>query len=724
MHKKNKRGKGKSTSTLKKKLIQKSIKVFDANPSKSYNYKDISLELGLASGNERKLMNAILIDLEANDWIKHVGSGKYTSANSSSQSQETLTGRIDFNSRGAGYLIVEGREDDIYIHSSNTGKAFQRDTVKVAVSERKGRLEGKVVEIIERNKTEFIGTIEKSAKAVFVRPDDKNMPVDFFIERGHLHGAKDGEKVKVKLLSWPGNTKSPLGAVVDRLGMPGNIDVEMNSILSEFGFPYEFPKQVEKEANNIKEADYDLEVLNRRDFRDVLTFTIDPVDAKDFDDALSYQVLENGNMEIGIHIADVSHYVRPNTALDEEAYNRGNSVYLVDRVIPMLPEVLSNKLCSLRPEETKLTFSAVFEIDKNGEVQNEWFGKTIIYSDKRFAYEDAQEIIEGNVVDKTYSPIILEMDRVAKIIRAARLENGALNVESQEVRFQLDKDGNPLGIVLKVSKDANKLIEEYMLLANRRVAAFVGEPATNKTVLPLVYRIHDEPNPEKIADLRIFLKEFGYQIIDVKNKPISYSLNKVMIEAKEKDELHIIGPMVIRSMSKAVYTTENIGHYGLGFRYYAHFTSPIRRYADLLVHRILQSKLTNTKFVSNGLEDMSKHISSTEKEATSAERASIKYMQVKFMADKVGEVFDGKITGVTDWGIFIELEETKCEGLVHIRTIEDGSFSLNQRSKQLESYNSDTKFHLGKKVTVLVKHVDLIKKQIDLVLSDKADSEK
>ncbi len=723
MSKKDKR-KTKTPSTLKKKLIQKSLRVFDNNPDQSFDYKEISSELGLANGSERKLMNAILIELEASEWIKHVGKGKYISANASSSSSkdnQTLTGRIDFNARGAGYLIVEGREDDVYIHSNNTGKAFQKDIVKVAVTERKGKLEGKVIEVIERNRTEFIGTVEKSAKAVFVRPDDKNMPVDFFIERGHLHGAKDGEKVKVKLLSWPAKTKSPLGAIVDRLGMPGNIDVEMNSILSEFGFPYEFPKQVEKEADEIKEADYDVEVLNRRDFREVLTFTIDPVDAKDFDDALSYQVLQNGNIEVGIHIADVSHYVRPNTTLDEEAYSRGNSVYLVDRVIPMLPEVLSNKLCSLRPDETKLTFSAVFEIDKNGKVQKEWFGKTIIYSDKRFAYEDAQEIIEGNVVDETFSPVILEMDRIAKLIRGRRLENGALNVESQEVRFELDKDGNPLGIVLKVSKDANKLIEEYMLLANKRVAAFLGEPTNNKTVVPCVYRVHDEPNPEKIADLRIFLKEFGYQIVEVKNKPIAYALNKVMVEAKEKDEIHIIGPMVIRSMSKAIYTTENIGHYGLGFRYYTHFTSPIRRYADLLVHRILQAKLTNKKFASNGLEDMSKHISATEKEATNAERASIKYMQVKFMADKIGEVFDGKITGVTDWGIFIELEENKCEGLVHIRTIEDGSFSLNQKSKQLESFKSDKKFHLGQLVTVQVKHVDLVKKQIDLVLTDKAE---
>ncbi len=713
MHKKKKR---KTKSTLKKKLTQKTIKVFDTNPDKTYTYKSMSKELGLASGNERKLMNSILLDLETSDWIKHVGNGKYKS-NNTIKSKEELIGIIDFNARGAGYLMVEGLDDDIYIHSSNTGKALQKDKVRISVSERKGKKEGTVIEVIERARTEFVGTIDVSPRAVFVRPDDKNMPVDFFIDKKHLHGAKDGEKVKVKFLSWPGKTKSPLGAVVDRLGMPGTIDVEMNSILAEFGFPYTFPKSVTKASEEIKEANYDDEVKNRRDFRDVLTFTIDPVDAKDFDDALSYKELENGNIEVGVHIADVSHYVTPNTILGQEAYNRGNSVYLVDRVIPMLPEILSNKLCSLRPNETKLTFSAVFEIDKNGEIKKEWFGKTIIYSDKRFAYEEAQEIIEKRVVDETYSPIILEMDRLAKILREKRLESGALNIESQEVRFRLDKDGNPLGIVLKVSKDANKLIEEYMLLANRRVAAFIGEPKQNKTVLPLIYRVHDEPNPEKIADLKIFLKEFGYEIKEVKNKPISYALNKVMIQAKKADELHIIGPMVIRSMSKAIYTTDNIGHYGLAFKYYTHFTSPIRRYADLLVHRILQAKLTDKKFVSNGLEDMAKHISATEKEATSAERASTKYMQVKYMSDKVGETFSGKITGVTDWGIFVEMEDNKCEGLVHVRTIEDGSYFYEYKTKQLISNQSKNKYHLGQIVNVLVKHVDLVKKQIDLELS-------
>ncbi len=714
-----KRKQRKPRATLKKKITQKAINIFDRNPDKSYNYKEIAEKLGLASGSERKLMNEILREMEAMEWIKHTGNGKYTSTNNlKEEEQKEVTGKIDFNARGAGYLIVDGFDNDIFIHPSNTGKAFQKDTVKVSLHARKGKLEGKVIEVLERNKTEFIGTVEKSKNAVFIRPDDKNMPVDFYIERGHLHGAKDGEKVKVKLLSWPGKSKSPLGAVVERLGMPGNIDVEMNSILSEFGFPYKFPENVIKESEAIKEEDYDKEVKNRRDFRDVLTFTIDPADAKDFDDALSYRKLENGNVEIGVHIADVSHYVQPNTALDVEAYNRGNSVYLVDRVIPMLPEVLSNQLCSLRPNETKLTFSAVFELDKNARIKKEWFGKTIIHSDKRFAYEQAQEIIEGRAEDEIFSPVIREMDALAKTLRNVRLEKGALNVESQEVRFVLDEEGNPKGITLKVSKDANKLIEEFMLLANKRVATFVGEPAPNKKIIPFVYRCHDEPDPEKIADLKIFLKEFGYEIKEVKNKPISYALNKVMEQAKKADELHIIGPMVIRSMSKAIYTTENIGHYGLAFKYYTHFTSPIRRYADLLVHRLLFDKLSHKNSKTEGLEDKCKHISATEKEATNAERASIKYMQVKYMSDKIGNVYHGKITGVTDWGIFVELSETKCEGLVHVRTIEDGSYFVNQKTKQLESHQNEPKFHLGQSVTVKVKNVDLVKKQIDLELAE------
>ncbi len=706
--------KKKPASKLKYKLSKKVLNVFKDEPGKTFNHKQIAARLHVNDKSERILIHDILQELAQHDLLSNVQRGVYRL----NEVKNEVIGIIDFNQRGAAYLIVEGEDDDVYIHQKNTGRAFQKDTVKVHLFKHSGKVEGEVIEVIERAKTEFVGTVDKQKHTVFVRPEDSRMPVDFYIDKGHLKGARDGEKVKIKFLTWPTRNKSPFGAVVERLGMPGTMDVDMNVILAEKGFPTKFPEGVERDADAIQEPNYDAILKDRRDFRDTLTFTIDPADAKDFDDALSYKELDNGNYEIGIHIADVSHYVQPKTPLDVEAYNRGNSVYLVDRVIPMLPEVLSNKLCSLRPNETKLTFSAVFEMTDKGEVLNEWFGKTIIYSDKRFAYEQAQEIIEGTVKDEKFSPVILKMDSIAKILRGKRLEKGALNVESQEVRFDLDEKGNPIGIKIKISKDANKLIEEYMLLANRKVATFVGKQEPNKKVVPFVYRVHDEPNEEKISDLKIFLAEFGYSIKMYKDKPIAYSLNEVMQKAKEKDELKIIGPMVIRSMSKAVYTTDNYGHYGLAFDYYGHFTSPIRRYADLLVHRILFAKLSGKTFEDNkSLEAWCKHISGTEKSAVEAERESTKYMQVKYMQDKIGETYSGKITGVTSWGVFVEMAENNCEGLVHLSHFPTGYY-LDSRTKMLVSNSNPIKYHLGSEVDVVVSHVDLIKKQIDLEFAE------
>lgn len=691
----------------------------ESHPHKVFSEKEIVDLVEAKGSSERTLVHQVLLDLEMFDLIKLIQRGVYQFIGDDGKvhgSSDEVVGVIDFNQRGAAYLIVEGMDDDIFIHQSNTGKAFHQDKVRVQLVNRHGKIEGKVLEVVDRKRTEFVGTVDIGKSTVFVRPDDPRMPVDFFIEKGHLKGAQHGDKVIVKFLSWPGGSKSPLGGVIERLGKPGTMDVDMNVILAESGFPTHFPKAVEIEADEIQEPDYDVEARSRKDFRKVLTFTIDPVDAKDFDDALSFQELKNGNLEIGIHIADVSHYVQPKSKLDIEAYNRGNSVYLVDRVIPMLPEVLSNKLCSLRPHETKLTFSAVFEMNAEGKVIKEWFGKTVIYSDHRFTYEQAQEIIEGTVEDATFGPVIKKMDGIAKILRKKRLEAGALDVESQEVRFELDEKGNPIGLRIKVSKDANKLIEEFMLLANRRVAAYIGEPQKGKRIVPFVYRTHDEPNEAKVADLKLFLAEFGYSIREVKNKPLSYALNEVMDKAKKKDDLHIIGPLVIRSMSKAIYETDNVGHYGLAFQYYTHFTSPIRRYADLLVHRILFDTLSGKEFKdSKSLEAWCKHISDTEKSATEAERDSIKYMQVKYMADKVGLTFTGKITGVTEWGIFVELDETKCEGLLHITNL-PGRYYLNSKTKQLESKDGGDKYHLGMTVEVVVKHVDLLKKQMDLIL--------
>jgi ribonuclease R len=464
--------KRKPASKMKYKLSKQIIQVFKDNPNKQFNHKQIAAMLDIKGSSERTLIHEVLEELADHDLLTNVQRGVYKI----NEISDELEGILDFNQRGSAYLVVEGYDDDIYIHASKVGQAFNKDRVSVRVFTRNGKTEGEVVEIIERHKTEFVGTIDIGKSTVFVRPDDQKIPVDFFIEKGHTMNANHGEKVKVKLLTWPAKNKSPFGGVIERLGMPGTMDVDMNVILAENGFPTHFPKDVELEADAIKEPDYDKLAKDRRDFRKALTFTIDPVDAKDFDDALSFEKLDNGNYEIGIHIADVAHYVTPKSKLDIEAYNRGNSVYLVDRVIPMLPEVLSNKLCSLRPNETKLTFSAVFEITPKAEVVKEWFGKTIIYSDKRYAYEEAQEIIEGNVVDAICGEAILTMDKIAKIFRKRRLDSGALNVESQEVRFDLDEKGNPIGLKIKISKDANKLIEEFMLLANRRVASFIGEP--------------------------------------------------------------------------------------------------------------------------------------------------------------------------------------------------------------------------------------------------------
>ena len=700
----------------KKKVNSKSIqgeiiKIFQSNPDYIYNYKQISSLLGVKDSSIRKLIIGILEDFSEKKILTETSRGKFQIKGGTTE----LTGVLQFIQRGGAFFISEDIEEDIFIHASRTGKALNGDKVKIKLINFKGKSEGEVIEVIERKKKEFVGILEKSGASFFVKPDDKSMPVDFYIDRKHLNGAKDGLKVRVKYLTWPSNVKSPIAAVIEILGKPGELQVEMHAILSEFGLPNKFSKQVLTESELIQESNYDIEAKKRKDFRKVLTFTIDPDDAKDFDDALSYQVLPNGNTEVGIHIADVSHYITPETQLDKEAYLRGNSVYLVDRVVPMLPERLSNELCSLRPEENKLTFSAVFEIDSKANIVSEWFGKTIIYSDQRFTYDQAQAIIEGQKTP--FTDVITHLNKIARSLREKRLEKGALNIESQEVKFKIDEKGKPVDVILKISKEAHQLIEEFMLLANKKVGAFIGKPAANKKVIPFIYRIHDEPNEAKISDLKVVLSQYDYHIIKEKNKPISSGLNKIMTKAKKEDELHIIGPLVIRSMSKAIYSTENIGHYGLAFDYYTHFTSPIRRYADLLVHRVLHEKIIGKNYEkSSSLDFQCKHISATEKLATEAERASTKYMQVLFLEDKVGEIFTGKITGLTEWGFYVEINDNKCEGLVHMRTLEDDQYYFDPTSQKIIGHNSQKSFYLGKEVEVVVKRTDIIKRQIDLQL--------
>jgi ribonuclease R len=539
----------------------------------------------------------------------------------------------------------------------------------------------------------------------------------FTLTKKHINGAKNGQKVKVKFISWPKNLKSPQAAVTEIIGNPGEINVEMNSILAEYGFPLNFPKNVEDELNFIDSPNYNLEADKRLDFRTKTTFTIDPNDAKDFDDALSIVKLDNGVTEVGIHIADVGHFVEENSALDNEAYSRSNSVYLVDRVIPMLPEKLSNELCSLRPNEDKLTFSAVFQINEKAEIISTWFGKTIIHSDQRFTYDQAQEIIEGK--DHDLSKEINLLNDIARLLRANRLTKGALNVESTEVRFEIDDKGEPIGTFLKISKEAHQLIEEFMLLANKHVAIKMGKPAKDKFLNPFIYRIHDDPNEEKLNDLKLYLDSMGYKIIREKNKPVSYSLNKVMKKAKENKELHLIAPMVIRSMSKAIYSSENIGHYGLAFEYYTHFTSPIRRYADLIVHRkLINSIEQKNTHLSNAkdLEYTCSHLSKMEKQATDAERASIKYMQVKFLSKKIGEKFTGLISGITDWGIYIELDENKCEGMVTLSSMKDDQYFYDKELQMMVGYHNQKTYKMGQEVEIIVKKTDLYKRQIDFKL--------
>ena len=695
-----------------KDLSKRILQVFNQNSNKILNYKQIAAKLEIEDANGRNQIVKKLQELKAQERIEEVEIGKYILVAQNHYYQ----GVVEVTSRGNAYVICEDLEHDIYIPSRNLNHALNNDLVKVYVYKRKKnkKQEGDIVEVIKRSKTEFVGVLQKNKTFGFVVPDDHKMYADIFIAADQLAEAEDGDKVLAKILDWPTNSKNPFGQIMRVLGKPGDHDTEIHSILLEYGLPYTFPEEVEAYASEIPIEITKEEISKRRDMRKDLTFTIDPKDAKDFDDALSFMVLENGNYEIGVHIADVSHYVKENTILEQEAYERATSVYLVDRVVPMLPEILSNNVCSLRPNEEKLTFSVVFKMDQKGNVLDSWYGRTVIYSDKRFAYEDAQEIIEGNdvAVEEPIKEAILTLDTLAKKIRKRRMSQGAISFDRTEVRFNLDENANPIGVYVKESKDANKLIEEFMLLANRKVAEFIGKK--KKT---FVYRIHDEPNIDKLALLQGIISKFGYRIDTNSRESTSNSLNQLLSDVHGKAESNMIETLTIRSMSKAIYTTDNIGHYGLAFDYYTHFTSPIRRYPDVMAHRLLQHYLDGGESVKvEKYEEQCKHSSEREFMASKAERDSIKYMQVKYMQDHQDQEFEGVISGVTEWGIYVEIIENKCEGMVRIKDIRSDYFIFDEKQYALVGQADKRMYQLGDQVTVTVKNTDLERKHLDFNL--------
>lgn len=700
--------------------------------NKTFNYKQIAAKLGVNDASSRNQIIKTLHRLKAKQEIEEVDRGKFKAIVSS----EYYTGIFDASARGSGYVICKDFEDDIFIASNNVNKALHGDEVELYVYKRrkKGKLEGEITQVLNRHKTEYVGVIQKHKNYAFVVADSNKMYVDIFVPLNKTFKAEDGDKVLVLLEDWPEKQDSPTGKVIKVLGKPGDHNTEIHSILAEYGLPYEFPHEVEKYANKLDTSIQPDEIKKRRDMRDVLTFTIDPKDAKDFDDALSFQILKNGNYEVGIHIADVSHYVKEGTILDDEAYERATSVYLVDRVVPMLPEVLSNNACSLRPHEEKYTFSAVFELDEKAELKNQWFGRTVTYSDARFAYEEAQSIIEtkSNEIpeevsltgkayktDQAIADATLKLDELAKIMRKKRMKEGAISFDKVEVKFNLDETNNPVGVFFKTSKDANKLIEEFMLLANKKVAEFIGKQSPKKT---FVYRVHDEPNDEKLAALQNIVGRFGYKLNFQDRKTTTASLNKLLHDVNGKKEQNLVDTLAIRSMSKAEYTTHNIGHYGLAFDYYSHFTSPIRRYPDVMAHRLLQHYLDKGKSASEEVyEEKCQHSSNMENLATKAERDSIKYMQIKFMQDHKDQEFVGVISGVTDWGIYVEIIENKCEGMVRIRDIKDDYYQFDQDEYALIGQATKNMYQLGDEVVVKVKQADLVKKHLDFSLIGKKE---
>jgi ribonuclease R len=721
----------------KKKKTDRNIRgrvltVFKEHPGKSFNYKQIAAKLNISDTKKRNAIIKALGQLNAQKIIKQTDPGKYVLL---VNKKDYIEGTLEMTSSGNAYLLMPEDEEDIFITRRNTNRGLDGDRVLVYLIRKRnnGKREGEVVEILERASQDYVGILDRKKDFGFVNTRASRIFTDFFIEKEELKNYEHGDKVIVHFKDWPKRASSPFGMIIKSFGKPGELDTEMHAIMFEYGFADAFPPEVESSAEQMDLGIDPKEISKRKDFRNKTTFTIDPITAKDFDDALSFTPLSNGKTEIGIHIADVSHYVQPNSILDEEAYKRGTSVYLVDRVVPMLPEILSNGACSLRPQEEKYTFSAVFTVNDKMQIEKEWFGKTVILSDHRFSYEEVQYILDSREptvsqevslnkkeykVSKEIFTALNKLDTFAKILRKKRMSNGALSFDRVEVKFNLDQENNPESIFFKSSRDAHKLVEEFMLLANRRVAEFIGKQKQKK---PFVYRVHDLPDEDKLANLKTVANNLGYQL-NLETKKVNNSLNNLLKETHGQKEQELIDTLTIRCMSKAVYTIENIGHYGLAFDYYTHFTSPIRRYPDVLVHRLLEFYMQgHEKTNPVALEEACTHSSNREQLATKAERDSIKYMQVKFMQNKIDQGFDGLISGVTDRGMYVEIIENKCEGMVKVSEIKGDYFTYDEKSHSLVGDRTNKIYQLGDPVRVIVKKAELIKRQLDFILEEQKE---